>query len=153
MGLKREMGLLGAVNIILNVMIGSGIFVSPQDALKYSGSIGACLCVWFLCGVISLIGAMVFAELGSVVPKSGAEYAYLMEAFGKRGGRFYGPLPAFVCAWVYVMILRPAEIAIIILTFSEYSIQPFHELLGLSNLTPEANANLIKIVAFLTLGE
>jgi L-type amino acid transporter 9 len=151
-GLRREMGLLAAVNVILNVMIGSGIFVSPQDALKYSGSIGACLCVWLMCGIISLVGALCFAELGSVVPKSGAEYAYLMEAFGKRG-RFFGPLPAFVCAWIYVMILRPAEIAIIILTFSEYSIQPFHELLGLSSLSADANANLIKIVAVLTLGK
>jgi L-type amino acid transporter 9 len=152
-GLKREMGLVAAVNVILNVMIGSGIFVSPQDALKYSGSIGACLMVWTICGIISLVGALCFAELGSVVPKSGAEYAYLMEAFGKRGGRFFGPLPAFVCAWIYVMILRPAEIAIILLTFSEYSIQPFHAILGLTSLSPEANGHLIKIVATLTLGE
>ncbi|KAG5685085.1 hypothetical protein PVAND_014286 [Polypedilum vanderplanki] len=152
-GLRREMGLIAAVNVILNVMIGSGIFISPQDALKYSGSIGACLIVWLICGIISLVGALCFAELGSVVPKSGAEYAYLMEAFGRnRKSRFLGPLPAFVCAWIYVMILRPAEIAIILLTFSEYSIQPFDSLLGLSNLSPESNSNLIKIVAFLTLG-
>lgn len=64
MGLKRNLGLLAAVNVILNVMIGSGIFVSPQAALKYSGSIGACLCIWIICGVISLLGALCFAELG-----------------------------------------------------------------------------------------
>lgn len=55
-GLQRHLGLLAAVNVILNVMIGSGIFVSPQAALKYSGSIGACLTVWTVCGVISLLG-------------------------------------------------------------------------------------------------
>lgn len=74
-----------------------------------------------------------------------------MEAFGKKG-KFWGPLPAFVCAWVYVMILRPAEIAIILLTFSEYSIHPFHKVLGLDNLTEQENANIIKIVALLALG-
>lgn len=152
MGLKRNLGLLAAVNVILNVMIGSGIFISPQAALKFSGSIGACLSIWAICGVISLLGALCFAELGCLVPKSGAEYAYLMEAFGKKG-KFWGPLPAFVCAWVYVMILRPAEVAIIILTFAEYSIHPFHKVLGLDNLSEQENANIIKIVALLALGK
>lgn len=145
------MGLLAAVNVILNVMIGSGIFISPQNALKFSGSVGACLLVWIICGVISLVGALCFAELGSVVPKSGAEYAYLMEAFGRKKN-FWGPLPAFVCAWVYVLILRPAEIAIIILTFSEYSIQPFHSILGLENLSADQKLNLVKLFSLLTLG-
>jgi solute carrier family 7 (L-type amino acid transporter), member 9/15 len=151
MGLQRNLGLLAAVNVILNVMIGSGIFISPQAALKFSGSIGACLTIWALCGLISLLGALCFAELGCLVPKSGAEYAYLMEAFGKKG--LWGPLPAFVCAWIYVMILRPAEIAIIILTFAEYSIQPFHKALGLENLTEEQNKHIIQIVALLALGK
>lgn len=65
-GLKRGIGLMGAVNIIIGVMIGSGIFVSPTDALKYSGSMGFCLVVWTVCGVISLLGALCFAELGTV---------------------------------------------------------------------------------------
>lgn len=55
-GLKRNIGLLSAVNIIIGVMIGSGIFISPTAALKYSGSIGLCLTVWAVCGVISLLG-------------------------------------------------------------------------------------------------
>jgi solute carrier family 7 (L-type amino acid transporter), member 9/15 len=95
------MGLMAAINVIIGVMIGSGIFISPQAALEYSGSIGACLVVWVACGVISLLGALCFAELGTVVPRSGAEYAYLIEAFAKTD-KFWGPLPSFVCAWVYV---------------------------------------------------
>ncbi|CRL02918.1 CLUMA_CG015850, isoform A [Clunio marinus] len=150
-GLKREMGLIAAVNVILGVMIGSGIFVSPQAALRYSGSIGACIVVWTVCGFISLIGALCFAELGTVVPKSGAEYAYLMEAFGKRH-RFFGPLPAFLCAWVYVMVLRPAEIAVIILTFAEYSIQPLNSLPNMSQLSESDLRNITKLVALLALG-
>lgn len=106
-GLKREMGLMAAINVIIGVMIGSGIFISPQAALQFSGSIGACLLIWIACGVISLLGALCFAELGTVVPRSGAEYAYLIEAFAKTD-KFWGPLPSFVCAWVYVSQLNAA---------------------------------------------
>ena len=104
-----------------------------------------------LIGNIFFSGALCFAELGCLVPKSGAEYAYLMEAFAKKGK--LGAIPAFVCSWVYVMILRPAEIAIIILTFAEYSIQPFHHILGLENLSQEQQSNIIKIFALLAIGE
>ncbi|XP_029734960.1 b(0,+)-type amino acid transporter 1 [Aedes albopictus] len=150
-GLKREMGLMSAINVIISVMIGSGIFVSPTAALKYSGSVGFCLVVWAVCGIISLLGALCFAELGTVVPRSGAEYAYLIEAF-KKTNKFWGPLPSFICAWVYVVVLRPAEIAVIILTFAEYSILPFSNILGLKSLPEEDLHNLIKLIALLGLG-
>lgn len=90
--------------------------------------------------------------IGCLVPKSGAEYAYLMEAFGKKG-KFWGPLPAFVCGWVYVMILRPAEIAIIILTFAKYTIIPFHNVLGLEYMSEEQREMVTKLVALLALGK
>lgn len=54
--LKRELGLFSAVNLILGVMIGSGIFVSPASALEHSGSVGLCLIIWTVSGVISLLG-------------------------------------------------------------------------------------------------
>lgn len=100
---------------------------------------------------IKFAGALCFAELGCLVPKSGAEYAYLLEAFAKKGK--FGALPAFVCSFVYVMILRPAEIAVILLTFAEYSIQPFHSLLALDNLNEDEKNYILKIVAFLALGK
>lgn len=151
MGLKRSLNLLSAVNIIIGVMIGSGIFVSPTAALKYSGSVGMCLVVWTASGIISLMGALCFAELGTVVPRSGAEYAYLMEAFSKTH-TFWGPLPAFVTSWVYVVILRPAEIAVIVLTFAEYFIQPINKLIGLDEAPREEQEHLLKLIAFLALG-
>lgn len=143
---------MAAVNVILGVMIGSGIFISPTDALKYSGSVGACLCTWAACGVISLLGALCFAELGTIVPKSGAEYAYLMEAFSKSH-KLWGPLPSFVCAWIYVLFLRPAEIAVIVLTFAEYTIKPFHHIIHLDEMTEENQMNIIKLISVLGLGE
>lgn len=54
--LKRELGLFSAVNLILGVMIGSGIFVSTSSALEHSGSVGMCIAIWIVCGIISLLG-------------------------------------------------------------------------------------------------
>ncbi|KAK0084446.1 hypothetical protein PV325_001196 [Microctonus aethiopoides] len=147
--LKRELGLFSAVNFILAVMIGSGIFVSPTSALSHSGSVGFCLIIWISCGVLSLLGALAFAELSTVVPRSGAEYAYFIEAYGPLH-HYAGQLPAFICSWIYVTILRPAEVAVIILTFAEYTIQPFN--IFLCNLPEESMEHVKKLLAILALG-
>lgn len=67
---------------------------------------------------------MSFAELSCVINRSGAEYAYFLESYGPLH-KFWGRLPAFICAWVYVFAIRPSTIAVIALTFAEYLIQPF----------------------------
>jgi L-type amino acid transporter 9 len=97
-----------------------------------------------------LAGALTFAELSSVVPRSGAEYSYLLEAFGSLH-RFWGPLSSFVCAFINVCILSPTSCAVIILTFSEYVCHPFaHQM---SALTPETQDMVKKAIAVVGLGE
>ncbi|KAF5296571.1 hypothetical protein FQA39_LY12489 [Lamprigera yunnana] len=147
--LKREMGLFSAINMILGVMIGSGIFVSTSSALEHSGSVAMCIIVWTVCGIISLLGALTFAELGTVVPRSGAEYAFYMDSFGPLH-TFWGKLPAFLCSWVYVIALRPAEVAVITLTFSAYTCQPLFEFLGICDVNHQTTTK--KLIAVIVLG-
>ncbi|CAG5115858.1 unnamed protein product, partial [Candidula unifasciata] len=107
--LKRELGLPGGISFIVGCIIGSGIFVSPRGVLESTGSVALCLIVWGAAGVISLLGSLCYCELGTLIPRSGGEYSYI------RGA--YGNMLAFLYTWVSVILIKPAGLAIMSLTF------------------------------------
>ncbi|CAH1246367.1 SLC7A11 [Branchiostoma lanceolatum] len=116
--LKRHIGLFNGVTIIVGMIIGSGIFISPKGVLLNSGgSVGVAMLVWTLCGVMSVCGALGYAELGASMLKSGGDYAYLYEAFG--------PIPAFLRLWTLFLMIRPGVVAVLCLTSARYALQPF----------------------------
>ncbi|XP_070686140.1 b(0,+)-type amino acid transporter 1 isoform X2 [Pempheris klunzingeri] len=116
--LQKDVGLLTGISMIVGTMIGSGIFISPKAVLLYTGAVGPCLITWAACGVLSTLGALCYAELGTMITKSGGEYPYLMEAFGS--------LVAYLYSWTTIMVLKPSSFAIITLSFAEYASTPFY---------------------------
>ncbi|CAF5121781.1 unnamed protein product, partial [Rotaria sp. Silwood1] len=77
--LKRHLGLFSGICFIIGIIIGSGIFISPKGVLRETQSVGLCLIIWVACGLVSLLGALCYAEIGTVIPRNGAEIAYLKE--------------------------------------------------------------------------
>jgi len=114
--LKREVGLVGGVSIVTGVIIGSGIFVSPVGVVENVHSVGLSLVVWFWCGLSATLLALCFAEIGTTIPKSGGEYAYVRETFG--------PLPAFLILWMNLVLLTPATVAASACIFATYVLKP-----------------------------
>ena len=139
--LKRDVGLIGGIAVIVGTMIGSGIFASPKGVLEASGSVGMALIVWAICGALAVCGAMSYAELGTMIPNSGGEYVYLREAFGA--------LPSFLYVWTSCIVTKPAGLAIICLIFGEYIVTPFFP-----DCTTRFDVQaIIKLLAALAIGE
>lgn len=114
--LKKELGLFHGCCFIVGIVVGSGIFVSPKGVLLEAGSPGLSIIVWALCGMMALVGAMCYAELGTCIPDSGADYAYIKN--------IYGGFPAFLYLWVANIIVIPTGNAITALTFANYILNP-----------------------------
>uniref|UniRef100_A0A3B4BZD7 Zmp:0000001267 n=1 Tax=Pygocentrus nattereri TaxID=42514 RepID=A0A3B4BZD7_PYGNA len=119
MQLKAEVGLVDGVSLIAGVMIGSGIFVSPQTVLLYVGSPGVSLLIWACGGLLSMLASLSYAELGTVIRQSGGEYIYIL--------RTSGNLMAFLFAFMTNVVVRPAGSAGQALVFAQNAVAPFYE--------------------------
>ncbi len=121
-GLKRELGLWAAAAIVVGTVIGSGIFLVPKTMVNAVGSPEMVFAVWIFGGLLSLAGALTYAELSAALPEAGGEYAYLREA--------YGPLWAFIYGWTQMWIGKSGSIATLATAFFYYLANFFPRLEG-----------------------
>ncbi len=112
MDLPRTIGFWGATAVMVGIIIGSGIFASPPDIAGVLGSPWLILVLWAAGGLLSLFGALTYAELAAMYPQTGGVYVFLREAYG-RG-------MAFVFGWTYLLLSKPFAAAGIAIVFSRH---------------------------------
>ncbi|BAY59184.1 putative amino acid transporter (plasmid) [Leptolyngbya boryana NIES-2135] len=113
--LKPTLSLLDAIALIVGLVIGAGIFETPALVAANAGSATVALLTWVLGGVLSLIGALCYAELATAYPHPGGNYYYLRRAFGRA--------IAFLFAWTRLSVIQTGSIALLAFVFGDYASQ------------------------------
>jgi APA family basic amino acid/polyamine antiporter len=111
-GFQQRLGLFDATMLVAGSMIGSGIFIVSADIARDVGSPGWLLLVWVVTGVITVIGALSYAELAAMMPHAGGQYVYLREA--------YNPLCGFLYGWTLFLVIQTGTIAAVAVSFGKF---------------------------------
>lgn len=136
-GLVRGLNVWDAGALVVGCVIGAGIFRLSDSVAKFSPSPAVFLLAWVLGGVISLCGALCYAELATLFPRTGGDYIFLTEAYG----RFWG----FLFGWTKLFVQRTGTIAIIALVFAEHAARVLGA--GSSIVKPVATAAIVLLTA------
>ena len=110
--LRRALGLPDAISIVIGTVIGSGVFLVPATMIRNVGSVHTLFVVWTLGGILSLFGALTYAELAAAMPEAGGEYVYL--------GAAYGPFWGFLYGWTQFWVAKSGSIATLAAGFYTY---------------------------------
>jgi APA family basic amino acid/polyamine antiporter len=107
--------MVDAMALIVGTVVGAGIFRTPTLVAANAGSEGAVLLAWVAGGVVSLMGALCYAELATAYPHAGGDYHYLARAFGRR--------LAFLFAWARITVIQTGSIALLAFVLGDYAAQ------------------------------
>jgi APA family basic amino acid/polyamine antiporter len=111
-GFQQRIGLFDATMLVAGTMIGSGIFIVSADIARQVGASGWLMAVWVLTGVITVMGALSYAELAGMMPHAGGQYVYLREA--------YSPLWGFLYGWAVFLVIQTGSIAAVGVAFAKF---------------------------------
>lgn len=110
---RPALTLFDSTCLIVGIIIGAGIYQMAPDIAKGAGGVGGVIGIWLLGGLLSLCGALCYAELASAYPQEGGDYVYL--------NRAYGPWAGFMFGWAQLAIIRPGDIAVMAFAFATYA--------------------------------
>src|SRR5262249_16444497 len=100
---QQRLGLFDATMLVAGSMIGSATFLLSSEIPRDVGSSGWLMLVWIVAGIVTVIGALSYAELAAMMPHAGGQYVYLREAFGPVWGFLYG--------WTLFLVIQTGTIA------------------------------------------
>lgn len=123
-----------AVAIVVGIVIGAGIFRTPPLVASVTGDPGWTLVAWIAGGVISLVGALCYAELASAYPHAGGDYHFITRAYGRNA--------SFLYAWARATVITAGSIALLAFVFGDYVTR----IAGLGALPSAAWAAIVVIV-------
>jgi APA family basic amino acid/polyamine antiporter len=110
--LVRGLGAWDGALLTVGAMVGTGIFITTGDIAKSLPYPGLILLVWLLSGLLTLAGALTYAELGAMFPRAGGMYHFMREA--------YGPLPGFLYGWTLFLVIQSGCLAAVGVAFAKY---------------------------------
>jgi len=110
---KRRLTLFDSTAIVVGSMIGSGIFIVSADIARTVASPGWMLVCWVFAGAITVMAALSYGELASMMPHAGGQYVYLREAFG--------PLTGFLYGWHLFLVIQTGTIAAVAVAFARFT--------------------------------
>ena len=124
--MKKNITVLRGISLVVGTMIGTGIFITPNSITRRVNAPATSIMIWLAGGVMAAVGGLVFSELGTMIPLSGCEVAYL--------NKIYGPLPSFIALWLLYFLLSGMTRSINVLGFVKYFWALFYD-------NPETEAN------------
>jgi basic amino acid/polyamine antiporter, APA family len=130
---RRDLTLVHATSLVVGVIIGTGIFLKAASMAQAVGTPGLVLAAWVAAGLVAMLGALCFAELGAVLPHAGGEYVYLRTAYGEIPG-FLFACNAFVLGGAAVAAYG-AAVAIFVSDIHRFDAVWYHHTLHLLTLT------------------
>ena len=124
--MKKNITIVRGIALVVGMMVGSGIFITPNSITRKVNAPATSIMVWVAGGFMAAVGGLVFSELGTMIPFSGCEVTYLK--------RIYGPVPSFISLWFLHFLLSGLTRSINVLGFSKYFWSLFYD-------NPEVEAN------------
>ncbi len=144
---KKELTLFDSTCLIVGIIIGVGIYQMAPDIAKGAGGAWQLLLLWLVGGLLSLCGALGYAELATAYPQEGGDYVYLSRAYGRWAGFLFG--------WLQMVIVRPGDIAVMAFAFAMYAERvwaPAERLAGLTLSQVYAAAAILVLTVINVLG-
>jgi APA family basic amino acid/polyamine antiporter len=113
--LEKQIGLFDATMIVMGGVVGAGIFMNPYVVAQRLHSPALILSVWVVGGIVAILGAFIYAELGDRLPQVGGQYVYLRDA--------YHPAVGFLYGWVLLLVIQTGGMAAVTVTFARYFLE------------------------------